>query len=83
MTGHHIVEALRPYLGNDVLFLIDGGNIGQWAHMALGDHYSANWLTCGPSGVVGWGVSGAIAAKLARPDQPVSCSPAMARSASA
>jgi acetolactate synthase-1/2/3 large subunit len=70
LTGHHIVEAIRPHLGKDLLFLIDGGNIGQWAHMALGDHYSANWLTCGPSGVVGWGVSGAIAAKLARPDQP-------------
>lgn len=71
LTGHHIVEAIRPYLGDDVLFLIDGGNIGQWAHMVLGDHYSANWLTCGPSGVVGWGVPGAIAAKLTRPDQSV------------
>ena len=71
LTGHHLVEAIRPYLGKDLLFLVDGGNIGQWAHMALGDHYSANWLTCGPSGVVGWGISGAIAAKIARPDKSV------------
>lgn len=71
ITGHHVVEALRPFLREDVLFLVDGGNIGQWAHMVLGDHYSDRWLTCGPSGVVGWGVSGAIAAKLCRPDQSV------------
>jgi acetolactate synthase-1/2/3 large subunit len=71
LTGHNIVEAIRPLLNDDLLFLIDGGNIGQWAHMALGDHYTANWLTCGPSGVVGWGVSGAIAAKLSHPEKSV------------
>ncbi len=71
LTGHNIVNAIQPLLGDDLLFLIDGGNIGQWAHMAIGDHYSANWLTCGPSGVVGWGVSGAITAKRAHPEKKV------------
>lgn len=72
MTGAHIVEALRTVITGDVVFLIDGGNIGQWAHMALCcDRYPAHWLTCGASGVVGWGVPGAMAARLTFPDRPV------------
>ena len=71
MTGRHIVDAIRPLLTEDVVFLIDGGNIGQWAHMALADHYPSRWLTCGASAVVGWGIPGAMAAKLAYPDRPV------------
>jgi len=71
MSGLHIVEAIRPLLTDDVIFLIDGGNIGQWAHMVLADHYPGRWLTCGASAVVGWGIPGAMAAKLAYPDRPV------------
>jgi len=71
MTGQHLVEALRPVLSDDLLFLIDGGNIGQWAHVLLWDRYPPHWLTCGASGVVGWGLPGAIAAKLLHPDRPV------------
>ena len=56
MTGRHIVEALRPFLREETIFLIDGGNIGQWAHMCLADGYPETWLTCGASAVVGWGV---------------------------
>jgi len=72
MIGHHIVEALRPLVQDDkTLFLVDGGNIGQWAHMVLGNRYPSNWLTCGASAVVGWGMPGAIGVKLANPDRPV------------
>lgn len=71
MTGHHLVEGLRPVLNDDVIFLVDGGNIGQWAHMLLWDRYPEHWLTCGASAVVGWGLPGAIAAKLCHPDRPV------------
>ena len=72
LLGWHVVEALRPLLGEEVVFLIDGGNIGQWAHMLLcRDRYPAHWLTCGASAVVGWGVPGAMAARLAFPDRPV------------
>lgn len=71
MTGQHLVEALRPVLTDDTIFLIDGGNIGQWAHVLLWDRYPGDWLTCGASAVVGWGLPGAIAAKLLHPDRPV------------
>ncbi len=71
MTGRHVVEAIRPFVQDDAIFLVDGGNIGQWAHMALCDRYPAEWLTCGASAVVGWGLGGAMAARLAAPDRPV------------
>ena len=72
MTGAHIVEVLRSVITDETVFLIDGGSIGQWAHMTLcRDRYPAHWLTCGASGVVGWGVPGAMAARLAYPNRPV------------
>ena len=70
ITGRHIAEALRACLSDETILLIDGGNIGQWAHL-LADRYPAHWLTCGASGVVGWGVAGAIAARLLYPERPV------------
>lgn len=72
INGGQIVHALREMITEDTLFLIDGGNIGQWAHMILcADRYPSHWLTCGVSGVVGGGVPGAMAARLAFPDRPV------------
>lgn len=71
MPGIRICRELQPFLDRDVTFLIDGGNIGRWAHMVLFDRHPAHWLTCGASGVVGWGIPGAVAARLARPDHPV------------
>ena len=71
LTGQHLVEGLRPMLTDDVLFLIDGGNIGQWAHVLLWDRYPGHWLTCGASAAVGWGLPAAIAAKLLHPRRPV------------
>jgi len=71
LTGRHVVEAIRPLVTEELIFLIDGGNIGQWAHMALCDHYPGRWLTCGASAVVGWGLPGGIGARLAYPDHPI------------
>ena len=71
LTGQHLVEGLRGALTDETIFLIDGGNIGQWAHVLLWDRYPGHWLTCGASAVVGWGLPAAIAAKLLEPARPV------------
>ena len=67
----HIIGALREELTDETVLLIDGGSIGQWAHQLLCDRYPGHWLTCGRSAVVGWGIGGAMAARLTYPDRPV------------
>jgi len=67
----HIVLALRRLIRDETVLLIDGGSIGQWAHQCLADRYPGHWLTCGRSGVVGWGIGGAMAARLVYPGRPV------------
>ena len=72
INGWHIAQAIQPLLEEDIVFLIDGGNIGQWTHMLLANNrYPTYWLTCGASAVVGWGIPGAMAAKLAYPERRV------------
>jgi acetolactate synthase-1/2/3 large subunit len=72
MHAVHVIRAIQDVLDEDPALLIDGGNIGQWAHQLLcADRYPGHWLTCGRSGVVGWGIGGAIAARLAYPQRPV------------
>lgn len=67
----HVVDAVGEVMTDDTLFLIDGGSIGQWAHQLLTDRYPPTWLTCGRSGVIGWGLGGAMAARLTNPRRPV------------
>ena len=66
-----ILDAIRGVVPEDSVLLIDGGSIGQWAHQLLCDRYPEHWLTCGASGVVGWGLGGAMGARLAYPRKPV------------
>lgn len=65
-----LMREIKPFLERDLTFLLDGGNIGRWAHMLLWDRHPERWLTCGISGVVGWGLAGAAAARLAFPRRP-------------
>ncbi len=68
----HIIEALQTVLDNRTILVIDGGAIGQWAHHLLcARRYPSYWLTPGPSGAVGYGIGGAMAARLAFPDRRV------------
>ena len=59
------------FLQDDLTFLLDGGNIGRWAHMLFYDRHPSHWFTCGISGVIGWGIPGAVAANYFRPHKPV------------
>lgn len=43
----------------------------QWVHQTLCDPYSGAWVTCGASGVVGFGRPGGMAARRLYPDRPV------------
>jgi len=71
ITGRDVVLAIREVLTDDTIMLVDGGNIGQWFHQLLTDRYPGHWVTCGASGVVGWGLPGALAARALHPDRPV------------
>ena len=70
-TGGHIIEALRGVVDEKTFFLVDGGNIGQWVHMAMADRYPERWITCGASGVIGWGIPGAMAVRSLYPKEPI------------
>lgn len=68
----HVIEAIGAVRTPETMLLVDGGSIGQWAHqMLFSEIYPGHCLTCGRSGVVGWGLGGAMAARLARPASPV------------
>ncbi len=72
LHSRDVVRALAEALPEEASLLIDGGSIGQWAHQLLcGRRYPSHWLTCGRSGVVGYGIGGAMAARLAFPSRPV------------
>ena len=71
MNGRDVTLAVGEALTDETVLLVDGGNIGQWAHQLLLDRYPGHWVTCGASGVVGWGLPGAMAARALYPDRPV------------
>jgi acetolactate synthase-1/2/3 large subunit len=71
MTGRHLIDGIRSVIAEDVFLLVDGGNIGQWFHMAMADRYPENWMTCGASGVVGWGIPSAMAVRSIYPNRRV------------
>jgi len=70
-NARDVVLAIGEVLTDETLLLVDGGNIGQWFHQLLLDRCPGHWLTCGASGVVGWGLPGAMAARALYPDRPV------------
>ena len=67
-----IVEALVAAAGEEAVLIVDGGNIGQWFHQTAGrDRYPGLTVTCGASGVVGYGIGAAMAARAGFPQRPV------------
>ncbi|HID21321.1 MAG TPA: thiamine pyrophosphate-binding protein, partial [Planctomycetaceae bacterium] len=71
LNGCDVVQAIQQVVTEDTIWLVDGGNIGQWFHQLLPNRCPGRWITCGASGVVGWGLPGAIAARVLSPDRPV------------
>jgi acetolactate synthase-1/2/3 large subunit len=71
VTSLRLCREIQPFLDREVTFCLDGGNIGRWAHMLFWNRHPSHWFTCGASGVVGWGIPGAVALKLARPAHPL------------
>jgi acetolactate synthase-1/2/3 large subunit len=72
MHAVDIIDAIETAVPLDATLIIDGGSIGQWAHHLLTERrYPGHWLTCGRSGVVGYGLGAAMAARLASPTRPV------------
>jgi len=70
-SGIDVVLAIQEVMTEETILAIDGGNIGQWFHQLMSDRYPGHWLTCGASGVVGWGIGGAMAARAVTADRPV------------
>jgi acetolactate synthase I/II/III large subunit len=70
-TGKDVVLAMGEAITDETHLLVDGGNIGQWFHMLMHDRYPARWVTCGRSGVVGWGVPSAAAVSSLNPGRRV------------
>ena len=71
LNGADVVLAVNEVLSDDALLMVDGGNIGQWFHQLMNDRYPGHWVGCGASGVVGWGIPGAMAARAQEPDRPI------------
>ena len=69
----HPVEALRPLQAlldqhPDLVFISDGGEIGQWAQACLS---APNRIINGVAGSIGGALPFAVAARIAKPDAPV------------
>jgi acetolactate synthase I/II/III large subunit len=72
MHALDIVDTVRSIVPEDTLMLVDGGNVGQWFHQTTARwQYPGHWLTCGASGVIGFGIGGAMAARAGFPRRPV------------
>ncbi len=62
---------LREVLPPDATIAIDAGDFLQWARIALPTSRPGRWLRLGPLGTLGAAIPFGIAAKLARPGEPV------------
>jgi len=71
LPGFRICLEMERFLDSDITFLLDGGNIGRWVYTVLYNRHPARWGTCGISGVIGWGLPGAMLSNYARPGKPV------------
>lgn len=70
INGRQVVDTILSEIHDDSILLVDGGNIGQWFHQLI-DRYPGHYVTCGASGVVGFGLPGAMAASALYSDRKI------------
>ena len=66
-----LCREIREVLPPEATIAIDAGDFLQWARMALPARRPGRWLRLGPLGTLGAAIPFGIAAKLARPREPV------------
>lgn len=66
-----LCREIREVLPPEATIAIDAGDFLQWARMALPARRPGRWLRLGPLGTLGAAIPFGIAAKLARPHEPV------------
>ncbi|MBI3976656.1 MAG: thiamine pyrophosphate-binding protein [Chloroflexi bacterium] len=66
-----VVEAVRPFVDDQTIVVVDGGDFVQWARAGLPAKRAGGWLRLGPMATLGAGTPFALAAKLARPEASV------------
>ncbi len=71
MHALRFLKELRDALPDDATLIGDGGNIVALAAKVMRVKRPGQWLDPGPFGTLGVGLPFALAAKLARPDEPV------------
>lgn len=66
-----LCRELRDLLPPEATIAIDAGDFPQWARIAVPARRAGRWLRLGPLGTLGAAIPFGIAAKLARPHEPV------------
>ena len=73
MHSAHVAGACQRNLGDDSVLVVDGGNTSIWAHFYHQVRAPNTILGTAKMGMLGTGVSQAVAAKVARPNANVAC----------
>ncbi|MCO4761819.1 MAG: thiamine pyrophosphate-binding protein [Myxococcales bacterium] len=73
LHSSRVAGTCQDELGDDAVLVIDGGNTAVWANFFWQVRKPNTILTTPKMGMLGAGVSQAVAAKIARPDAPVVC----------
>ena len=73
MHPAHVATTCNEVFDDDAVLVVDGGNTSIWAHFFYQLRKANTVLGTAKMGMLGAGVSQAVAAKVARPDSEVLC----------
>ena len=73
MHPAHVAGTCQKVLGDDAVLIVDGGNTSIWGHFYHQVRTPNTVVGTAKMGMLGAGVSQAVAAKVARPESPVVC----------